>query len=37
MDGGWGHKSQSYFDKEEIIQKMGELHGELLRHVEVVG
>ncbi len=28
--------SQSYFDKEEIIQKMGELHGELLRWVEVV-
>ena len=29
--------SQSYFDKEEIIKKMGELHGELLRCVEVVG
>ncbi len=28
--------SQSYFHKEEIIQKMGELHGELLRRVEVV-
>jgi hypothetical protein len=27
---------QSYFDKKEIIQKMGELHGELLRWVEVV-
>jgi hypothetical protein len=27
---------QSYFDKEEIIHKMGELHGELLRRVEVV-
>ncbi len=27
---------QSYFDKEEIIQKMGELHGELLWWVEVV-
>ncbi len=29
--------SQSYFDKEEIIEKMGELHNELLRCVEVVG
>ena len=29
--------SQSYFDKEEIIKKMGELHSELLRCVEVVG
>jgi len=29
--------SQSYFDKEEIIEKMGELHNELLRRVEVVG
>jgi hypothetical protein len=29
--------SQSYFDKEEIIEKRGELHNELLRHVEVVG
>jgi hypothetical protein len=29
--------SQSYFDKEEIIQKMGELHSELLQHVELVG
>jgi len=29
--------SQSYFDKEEIIQKMGELHSKLLRRVEVVG
>ena len=29
--------SQSYFDKEEIIKKMGELHSELLRRVEVVG
>ncbi len=28
--------SQSYFNKEEIIQKMRELHGELLRRVEVV-
>jgi hypothetical protein len=27
---------QSYFDKEEIIQKMGELHAKLLRRVEVV-
>jgi hypothetical protein len=27
---------QSYFDKEEIIQKMGELHSKLLRRVEVV-
>ena len=29
--------SQSYFDKEEIIAKMGELHVELMRKVEVVG
>jgi len=30
--------SQSYFDKEEIIAKIGELHGELMRNkVEVVG
>ena len=29
--------SQSYFDKEEIIAKMGELHNELLHKVEVVG
>ncbi len=28
--------SQSYLDKEEIIQKMGELHGELLWRVELV-
>jgi hypothetical protein len=27
---------QSYFNNEEIIQKMGELHGKLLRWVEVV-
>ncbi len=27
---------QSYFDKEEIIQKMGKLHGKLLWRVEVV-
>ncbi len=27
---------QSYFDEEEIIQKMGELHSKLLRRVEVV-
>ncbi len=35
LDGRW-LGSQSYFDKEEIIQKMGELHGELLQRVEVV-
>ncbi len=35
LDGQW-LGSQSYFNKEEIIQKMGELHGELLRRVEVV-
>ncbi len=35
LDGQW-LGSQSYFDKEEIIQKMGELHGELLRRVKVV-
>ena len=29
--------SHSYFDKEEIIAKMGELHNELLHKVEVVG
>ena len=29
--------SQSYFDKEEIIAKMGKLHNELLHKVEVVG
>ena len=29
--------SQSYFDKEEIISKMGGLHNELLHKVEVVG
>ncbi len=36
LDGQW-LGSQSYFDKEEIIQKIGELYSELLRHVEVVG
>ncbi len=35
LDGQW-LGLQSYFDKEEIIQKMGELHGKLLRRVEVV-
>jgi hypothetical protein len=29
--------SQIYFDKEETIEIMGELHNELLQHVEVVG
>ena len=29
--------SQSYFDKEEIIAKMGELHSNLMKKVEVVG
>lgn len=29
--------SQSYFDKEEIIAKMGELHKEMMQKVEVVG
>ena len=29
--------SQSYFDKIEVIEKMGELHNELLHKVEVVG
>ncbi len=29
--------SQSYFDKEEIIQKMGVLHAELMRKVDIVG
>ena len=29
--------SQSYFDKEKIIAKFGELHNELLHKVEVVG
>jgi hypothetical protein len=29
--------SQSYFDKEEIIAKMGEFHQEMIRRVEVVG
>ncbi len=29
--------SQSYFDKEEIIQKMSEMHQEMLKKVEVFG
>ena len=29
--------SQSYFDKEEIIAKMGDYHNELMKRVEVVG
>ena len=29
--------SQSYFDKEEIIAKMGEFHKEMMQRVEVVG
>ena len=36
LDGRW-LGSQSYFDKEEIIAKMGELHVKLMRKVEVVG
>jgi hypothetical protein len=28
---------QSYFDKEEIIAKMGELHSNLMKKIEVVG
>jgi hypothetical protein len=33
---GWQLGSQSYFDKEEIIQKMEEINSKLLWHVEVV-
>ena len=36
LDGRW-LGLQSYFNKEEIIAKMGELHADLMMRVEVVG